>query len=68
MRFPSKLLDVLTTYDSVFLRLALGVTFLAAVSDRFGMWDRQEARTSPGAISNGSRPMRPRSTRGLRRR
>jgi len=23
MRFPSKLLDVLTTYDSVFLRLAL---------------------------------------------
>ncbi len=38
MRFPSKLLDVLTTYDSVFLRLALGVTFLAAVSDRFGMW------------------------------
>src|SRR2546428_13597759 len=38
MRFPSKLVDVLTTYDSVFLRLALGVTFLAAVSDRFGMW------------------------------
>src|SRR2546430_8315379 len=38
MRFPSKLLDVLTTYDSVFLRLALGATFLAAVSDRFGMW------------------------------
>jgi thiosulfate dehydrogenase (quinone) large subunit len=38
MRFPSKLLHIVTTYDSVFLRLALGVTFLAAVTDRFGMW------------------------------
>jgi thiosulfate dehydrogenase [quinone] large subunit len=38
MRFPSKLLHIVTTYDAVFLRLALGVTFLAAVTDRFGMW------------------------------
>jgi uncharacterized membrane protein YphA (DoxX/SURF4 family) len=38
MQFPSKLLDIVTTYDSIFVRLALGVTFLAAVTDRFGMW------------------------------
>jgi uncharacterized membrane protein YphA (DoxX/SURF4 family) len=38
MRFPSMLLGVVTTWDSVFLRLALGATFLAAVTDRFGMW------------------------------
>jgi len=38
MRFPSKLLDIVTTHDSVFVRLALGVTFLAAVTDRFGVW------------------------------
>ena len=38
MRFPSKLLDIVRTYDSVVLRLALGVTFLATVTDRFGMW------------------------------
>ncbi|OLB99139.1 MAG: hypothetical protein AUH30_05820 [Candidatus Rokubacteria bacterium 13_1_40CM_68_15] len=34
----SRLRDVVSACDSVFLRLALGVTFLAAVTDRFGMW------------------------------
>ena len=37
-RAVSKLLDSVRTYDSVFLRLALGVTFLSAVTDRFGLW------------------------------
>ncbi len=29
---------VLSVYSSVFLRLALGVSFLSAVADRFGLW------------------------------
>jgi uncharacterized membrane protein YphA (DoxX/SURF4 family) len=29
----------LTTLSSVFLRLALGISFLSAVADRFGIWD-----------------------------
>lgn len=29
---------MVSMYDSVFLRLALGVTFLAAVTDRVGLW------------------------------
>lgn len=29
---------VLSAYSSVFLRLALGVSFLSAVADRFGLW------------------------------
>src|SRR5215471_14080126 len=29
---------VLAAYSSVFLRLALGVSFLSAVADRFGLW------------------------------
>jgi len=27
-----------TSFSSVFLRVALGATFLAAVADRFGLW------------------------------
>jgi thiosulfate dehydrogenase (quinone) large subunit len=38
LRSPSTGLSAVTSYDSVFLRLALGVTFLSAVSDRLGMW------------------------------
>jgi thiosulfate dehydrogenase [quinone] large subunit len=38
MHSESKLFDLVGTYDSVFLRLALGLTFLAAVTDRFGLW------------------------------
>jgi hypothetical protein len=41
MRSQSKLLDIVSLYDAVFLRLALGVTFLSAVTDRFGLWDLQ---------------------------
>jgi uncharacterized membrane protein YphA (DoxX/SURF4 family) len=29
---------VLTKFSSVFLRLALGISFLSAVADRFGIW------------------------------
>jgi uncharacterized membrane protein YphA (DoxX/SURF4 family) len=29
---------VLAKFSSVFLRLALGITFLSAVADRFGLW------------------------------
>lgn len=29
---------ILSAYSSVFLRLALGVSFLSAVADRFGLW------------------------------
>jgi uncharacterized membrane protein YphA (DoxX/SURF4 family) len=29
---------ILTTFSSVFLRLALGFSFLSAVADRFGLW------------------------------
>jgi uncharacterized membrane protein YphA (DoxX/SURF4 family) len=29
----------LAKFSSVFLRLALGISFLSAVADRFGMWD-----------------------------
>lgn len=32
------LLDRLTPYVAMYLRLALGITFLAAVADRFGLW------------------------------
>jgi hypothetical protein len=28
----------LATFSSVFLRLALGISFLSAVADRFGLW------------------------------
>src|SRR5437762_3511532 len=28
----------LATFGSVFLRLALGISFLSAVADRFGLW------------------------------
>jgi hypothetical protein len=28
----------LTKFSSVFLRLALGISFLSAVADRFGIW------------------------------
>src|SRR5262250_3323884 len=31
-------MDRLATFSSVFLRLALGVSFLSAVADRFGLW------------------------------
>ena len=37
-RASTKLLDRLSPYDSVVLRLALGVTFLAALTDRLGLW------------------------------
>src|SRR5215472_3065551 len=30
--------DRLATFSSVFLRLALGISFLSAVADRFGLW------------------------------
>ena len=29
----------LAKFSSVFLRLALGISFLSAVADRFGIWD-----------------------------
>lgn len=32
---------IITTYGTVYLRLALGVTFLTAVTDRFGLWGPQ---------------------------
>ena len=31
-------MDRLATFSSVFLRLALGVSFLSVVADRFGLW------------------------------
>jgi len=34
----STVLEAASAYVVLFLRLALGVTFLSAVSDRFGMW------------------------------
>jgi uncharacterized membrane protein YphA (DoxX/SURF4 family) len=34
----SKVFAIVSIYGSVFLRLALSVTFLAAVTDRFGWW------------------------------
>jgi uncharacterized membrane protein YphA (DoxX/SURF4 family) len=37
-RALSKLPDGVSTYAYVFLRLALGVTFLSAVTDRSGLW------------------------------
>jgi uncharacterized membrane protein YphA (DoxX/SURF4 family) len=30
--------SVLATFSSVFLRLALGISYLSAVADRFGLW------------------------------
>ena len=38
MPSESKLFAVVSRYGSVFLRLALGVTFLSAVTDRLGWW------------------------------
>lgn len=38
IRTRTKWLDTTSAYGFVFLRLALGVTFLSAVTDRFGMW------------------------------
>jgi hypothetical protein len=38
MHSESKLVDLVGTYDAVFLRLALELTVLAAVTDRFGLW------------------------------
>src|SRR5262245_18106957 len=43
MRSRPDLLHIVHISDSVFLRLALGIAFLAAVTDRFGLWG------SPGA-------------------
>jgi uncharacterized membrane protein YphA (DoxX/SURF4 family) len=38
MQLQSGLLDIEHASASVFLRLALGITFLSAVTDRFGLW------------------------------
>ena len=38
MPFEDAVFDAVRRYASVFLRLALGATFLTAVGDRFGLW------------------------------
>ncbi len=38
MESYAHLLDNVTAANSVFLRLALGITFLASVTDRLGLW------------------------------
>ncbi len=38
MVLESELIEALRRYVPVFLRLALGVAFLSAVADRFGLW------------------------------
>jgi hypothetical protein len=38
MPFEDAVLDAVRRYASVFLRLALGATFLTAVGDRFRLW------------------------------
>lgn len=38
MPFEDAVFDAVRRYASVFLRLALGATFLTAVADRFGLW------------------------------
>jgi hypothetical protein len=34
----------LANFSSVFLRLALGISFLSAVADRFGLWGFMASR------------------------
>lgn len=46
-RFDSKLLSV---SSSVFLRFALGISFLSAVGDRFGLWGAFAAETLLGVL------------------
>jgi thiosulfate dehydrogenase [quinone] large subunit len=38
MQSRASALDIVHECTAVFLRLALGITFLAAVTDRFGLW------------------------------
>ena len=40
----------LATFSSVFLRLALGISFLSAVADRFGLWGVYGQSNVTGAI------------------
>ena len=42
------------SYASVLLRIGIGVGFLSAVADRFGLWERLGNRMSTGGISHGS--------------
>jgi uncharacterized membrane protein YphA (DoxX/SURF4 family) len=38
------------SYASVLLRIGIGVGFLSAVADRFGLWERLGNRMSTGGI------------------
>jgi hypothetical protein len=40
----------LAEFSSVFLRLALAISFLSAVADRFGLWGAYGRSTWRGAI------------------
>ena len=47
------------SFSSVFLRCALGLAFLSAVADRFGLWGAfGHNRMSSGGTSHGSRNTR----------
>ena len=41
-------------YATLLLRIGIGVGFLSAVADRFGLWERLGNRMSSGGISHGS--------------
>ena len=46
-----------TTYSALFLRMALGISFLSAVADRFGLWALTGDPMWPGATSLASSPI-----------
>lgn len=55
LRFSDELSwQALGSFSSVFLRFALGLSFLSAVADRFGLWGLLASRMCRGEISPGS--------------
>ena len=41
-------------FSSIFLRIALGISFLSAVADRLGLWGASADPMSLGGVSRGS--------------
>jgi len=50
-RYLAQLRENGTHIVRLFARFALGVSFLSAVADRFGLWGHMEQRTYPGEVS-----------------
>ena len=53
------MMERLSQYAVVFLRIALGVTFLSSVADRFGMLGASDSRMSRGGLRSLQRLHRP---------